>query len=167
MNISYSDSEGRLDRIMTDHFRSAAEYIIDQELPELTAEMKCCDVPIEISVTVVNGDEIRAINSEYRGIDKVTDVLSFPQYDDRNLLITDIRNSEAEGFDIPLGDVVVCYDRAAEQSTEYGITLEREITYLFVHSALHLLGYDHMEEEDRSVMRTHEESVMEEIGLGR
>lgn len=167
MNINYTDTEGKLDEEMLDNFRRASEYVIAQELPKLAAENSPSDVSLEISVTVVDGDEIKTINSEYRGIDKVTDVLSFPQYEDTETLMEDVRAHEGEGFDIPLGDVVLCYDKAAEQSVEYGTTLSRELTYLFVHSMLHLLGYDHMEEDERAVMRGHEESVMEGIGLGR
>lgn len=113
----------------------------------------------EISVTFVSGEEIRALNRDYRDTDKVTDVLSFPQFDDLN----DI----PDFGEICLGDVVVCKERAMEQAEEFGHSFEREIIYLFTHSILHLLGYDHMEPGEKAEMRTKEEEVMTHLGIGR
>ena len=113
----------------------------------------------EISVTFVEAEEIRELNRDYRDNDKVTDVLSFPQFDDLN----DI----PDFGEICLGDVVICKDRAAEQAEEFGHSFEREIIYLFTHSILHLLGYDHMEEEEKQEMRAREEEVMTHLGIGR
>lgn len=113
----------------------------------------------EISLSLVSGEEIRGLNSQFRGIDKETDVLSFPQYDD----IGDAGEQEI----IPLGDVVICEDVAHRQAEEYGHSYEREFVYLFVHSILHLLGYDHMEEDEKKEMRAAEEQVMQSIGLSR
>ncbi|WP_456152958.1 rRNA maturation RNase YbeY, partial [Mogibacterium sp.] len=69
--------------------------------------------------------------------------------------------------DIPLGDVVICLDQAERQSKEYGTSIRREVTYLFVHSVLHLFGYDHIDEEDRSLMRTREEKIMTSLDILR
>lgn len=113
----------------------------------------------EISVTFVSGEEIQALNRDYRDTDKVTDVLSFPQFDDLNDL--------PDFGDICLGDVVICRDRAREQAGEFGHSFEREIIYLFTHSILHLLGYDHMEPADKQEMRAREEEVMEYLGIRR
>ena len=113
----------------------------------------------EISVTFVEAEEIRQLNRDYRENDKVTDVLSFPQFDDLN----DI----PDFGEICLGDVVICKERAAEQAEEFGHSFEREIIYLFTHSILHLLGYDHMEEEEKQEMRAREEEVMTHLGIGR
>lgn len=113
----------------------------------------------EISVTFVSKDEIRALNKEYRDNDSVTDVLSFPQFDD----FGDI----PEEGEILLGDVVICKERAEEQAEEFGHSFDREAVYLFVHSILHLLGYDHMEDEDKDMMRLQEEKVMAHMGLVR
>ena len=113
----------------------------------------------EISVTFVEAEEIRNLNREYRNTDKVTDVLSFPQFDDLNEI--------PEFGEICLGDVVICKDRAMEQAEEFGHSFEREIIYLFTHSILHLLGYDHMEEEEKKEMRQREEEVMEHLGILR
>ena len=114
---------------------------------------------VEISVTFVEAEEIRTLNRDYRDNDNVTDVLSFPQFDDLNEL--------PDFGEICLGDVVICRERAEEQAEEFGHSLEREIIYLFTHSILHLLGYDHMEEAEKREMRDREEEVMEYLGIVR
>lgn len=113
----------------------------------------------EISVTFVSDEEIRELNAAYRGIDRATDVLSFPQFDDAN----DIPD---EGPAV-LGDVVISLGRVKEQAAEFGHSEEREAVYLFVHSILHLLGYDHMEEDEKKEMRAAEERTMEKLGITR
>ncbi len=114
---------------------------------------------LSLSVSFVGKDEIHELNREYRGVDSVTDVLSFPQFD---------REEYDRGWDeISLGDVVICEEKAKEQAAEYGHSFERELIYLFTHSVLHLLGYDHMEEAEKKEMREAEERVMKELGLAR
>ncbi len=114
---------------------------------------------ISISVSFVDKEEIQRLNREFRGVDSVTDVLSFPQYDG---------GEELEDFEeITLGDVVICLDKCREQAEEFGHSFEREEIYLFVHSVLHLLGYDHMEDEDKRLMRAAEERVMDQLGIKR
>ena len=130
---------------------AAAKYCLDLEGID--------EERTEISVTFVEAEEIRELNRDYRDNDKVTDVLSFPQFDDLN---------EIPDFgEICLGDVVICKDRAQEQAEEFGHSFEREIIYLFTHSILHLLGYDHMEEDEKKEMREREEEVMSHLGIGR
>lgn len=115
---------------------------------------------VEIGLTFVDNVVIQRLNREYRGKDVPTDVLSFPQDD-------------ADGFFVPeglpriLGDIVISLPRAAEQASEYGHSMEREVVYLAVHGLLHLLGYDHESLEEQSAMRQREEEVMARIGLGR
>lgn len=113
----------------------------------------------EVSLSFVSMEDIQALNSRYRGIDKATDVLSFPQYEDLDEL--------PEEGDIPLGDVVIGLEQAEKQAEEFGHSPEREMVYLFIHSVCHLLGYDHMEEEDRRRMREKEERIMKQIQLER
>ncbi len=117
----------------------------------------------EVSVSFVTQEEIQALNRDYRNVDRVTDVLSFPQFDS----IDDLLDMEEETGVAELGDVVICMDRAREQAEEFGHPLEREVIYLFVHSILHLLGYDHMEEEEKKEMRAREDEVMSELGIER
>lgn len=115
--------------------------------------------PVEVSLTFVDGEEIRVLNRDYRGVDNETDVLSFP-------MIEDFDELPEEG-DVLLGDVVINMDRVKQQAEEYGHTLQREAVYLFTHSICHLLGFDHMEEEDKKEMREREEEVMRLLDLER
>ena len=113
------------------------------------------DENVEVSVSFVGDDEIRDLNREYRGVDKSTDVLSFPMDDE---FIIDNRI---------LGDVIINTRRVMEQAEELGHSNERELSYLTVHSILHLLGYDHMEDEDKKEMREREKLVMKELSIYR
>jgi probable rRNA maturation factor len=114
---------------------------------------------LEVSVTFVDAAEMRELNRIYREIDRVTDVLSFPQY--------------AARAEIPqagcalIGDVVICSEQALLQADDFGHSPERELVYLFVHSVFHLLGYGHDSEEERAGMRAREEAVMESLRLAR
>ena len=113
----------------------------------------------EISLTLVSLEEIRELNRDYRDVDRETDVLSFPQFE----CVEDM----PEFGELCLGDVVICLDKVEEQAKELGHSFERELIYLFVHSLLHLLGYDHMEEDEKQEMRKREEQVMTAIDLNR
>ena len=169
MIIDYNDCTEETESLNKSRFQKAAEIVLAQEIYNGRNEEQCAKaskLPLYISMTIVNRKEIQEINNTYRGIDRVTDVLSFPQYENKKDLIEEIAGDEAEVM-LPLGDVVICIDKAKEQSKEYGTTFEREVTYLFVHSMLHLLGYDHIKESDRHEMRKREESVMKTLGLER
>ncbi len=109
----------------------------------------------EVSISFVDKDEIHRLNKEYRGVDRPTDVLSFPM--DADFFI--------EGIDTMLGDIVICMDIAKEQAEEFGHSLDREIMYLTAHSCLHLLGYDHMDKEEKLAMRSREKEVMKSLGV--
>ena len=150
MNIIFSD-ERMPGQTVIEQMQKAAELCVAKE--GLNPER------IEISVTFVSTEEIHELNSVYRGKDSVTDVLSFPQFDDFD-------NLPAEGT-LCLGDVVICPEQALLQADEFGHSGEREVVYLFVHSVFHLLGYDHMEEDEKSEMRDLEEEIMSQIGLLR
>lgn len=116
------------------------------------------DDDVEICVTFVDDEGIRQLNREYRSLDKVTDVLSFPQ-DEEDWALPDVTR--------PLGDIVISLQRAAAQAEEYGHSFEREVGYLAAHSLLHLLGFDHQSPADKGVMRQREEAIMEACGLDR
>ena len=113
----------------------------------------------EVSLSVVSAEQIRELNANFRQIDRITDVLSFPMYE-REELDEIEEKKEYEDYEVNIGDIVLCYDRAVEQAKEYGHSLKREICYLVTHSIFHLLGYDHMEEEEKQMMRTREEQVL-------
>lgn len=118
--------------------------------------------PCMIDVFLVSDNDIRTVNKERRGVDKVTDVLSFPVWEAGEEPIADPDTGR-----VFLGDVLVAMGRAMSQSRSYGHSMERELGYLAAHGALHLLGYDHETEWDRAVMRQKEESVMDKLGLVR
>lgn len=127
-----------------------------------------CGLSAEIIVT--DEAEIRRLNAEARGIDAVTDVLSFPSLDG-------IRGKALKKADFPfevdeegklfLGSIVICEKRAREQAEEYGHGYMRELHYLAVHGLWHLLGYDHMTEEDKPEMRAKEEKILSKLGITR
>lgn len=115
----------------------------------------------EVSVSFVDNEEIRKLNKEFRNIDSATDVLSFPLGENG---VYDVNPDTGAKL---LGDVVISMERAQKQAMEYGHSFEREVCYLTVHSMLHLLGYDHMEPQEKAEMRMKEEIVMARIGLER
>lgn len=114
-----------------------------------------------ISITLTTPEEIRKINSEYRNIDKETDVLSFPMFEK-----SEIANISGENQDV-LGDIVISVQRVEKQAKEYGHSFERELAYMVVHGFYHLLGYDHENENDKKQMRAHEEKVLESLSILR
>ena len=132
----------------------------------ITATLKYEGFPYEaeLSVTLTDNEEIRTLNREYRNIDRATDVLSFPLYEDGEIDEADAMSGEPIG----LGDIVISLERAKAQAEEYGHSFERETAFLCVHSVLHLLGYDHergqAEEKD---MFERQENVLKQMKLGR
>lgn len=129
-----------------------AERLFEKVIKEsLLVEGKSLDY--EVSISLVNNAEIQELNREFRDVDSETDVLSFPLEDDFDI-------------DLPLlGDIIISVEKALEQSQEYGHSLERELAYLTAHSMLHLMGYDHMNDEDKQAMRNKEKLVMKNLGL--
>jgi probable rRNA maturation factor len=154
MNI-YLGEDQNLEAPLMEKLKEAAEYLLTKEGVE--------NQDIEISLTMVSPEEIKELNRDYRGVDKVTDVLSFPQFEEDE----EIPSVDVPFGEISLGDVVICVEKAQEQADEYGHSFEREFVYLFVHSLLHLLGYDHMEDDEKVIMRLKEEDVMEHLHLRR
>ena len=127
-----------------------------------------CGLSAEIIIT--DEAEIRRLNAEARGIDAVTDVLSFPSLDGirgKALKKADFPFEVDEDGNIFLGSIVICEKRAREQAEEYGHSYMRELHYLAVHGLWHLLGYDHMTEEDKPEMRAREEKILSKLGITR
>lgn len=127
-----------------------------------------CGLSAEIIIT--DEAEIRRLNAEARGIDAVTDVLSFPSLDGirgKALKKADFPFEVDEDGNIFLGSIVICEKRAREQAEEYGHSYMRELHYLAVHGLWHLLGYDHMTEEDKPEMRAKEEKILSKLGITR
>ena len=131
-------------------------------------------VDTEVSLLFVDNEEIKEINNETRNIDRETDVLSFPMLDyPKDKVFKDVyTNFEfdetyMDGEELVLGDIVLSLEKALEQSKEYNHSFERESCYLVVHSVLHLLGYDHMEEEEKKIMRSREEDILNKLDIKR
>ena len=127
-----------------------------------------CDFDAQISLTLVDNEEIREINNEQRGIDRATDVLSFPMLEfDENGDCLDA-DYETDGDFIVLGDIVISMERAREQSKEFGHSFRREIAFLTAHSMLHLLGYDHVDDpEGERIMFAKQDAVLNGLGITR
>ena len=124
-------------------------------------------LPCEVDVLVTSDEGIRAINKEQRGIDRPTDVLSFPALELRpGVLPTEADADPGTGL-IPLGDMALSYERVPAQAKEYGHSEKREVAFLVAHSMLHLLGYDHESEEDAKVMEQKQESALHKLGITR
>lgn len=111
-----------------------------------------------VAVRVVDDETIHEINREYRGVDRPTDVISFPAEEGEKIL------APPDGF---IGDIVISYPRAKEQSEEYGHSVRRELSFLAVHGTLHLLGYDHMTEEEAGEMFALQNEILDEMGIKR
>ena len=123
----------------------------------------------EAEITVVGKDEIKALNKETRGVDSVTDVLSFPAM---NVTLPFDENEHGEDVDPEngnyiLGDIALCSERAVEQAKEFGHSVKREVCYLVLHGLCHLFGFDHETEEDKRKMRKVEEDVLGGLGITR
>ncbi|MCR4890746.1 MAG: rRNA maturation RNase YbeY [Lachnospiraceae bacterium] len=148
-----------------------------EQLAETVAEgvlqEENCPFEAEVNVLLVSKEEIQRMNREFRGIDRVTDVLSFPSNEypvpgD----FSDVPDGDPDYFDpengaLLLGDIVICYERAMEQAEEYGHSLKREFSFLIAHSMLHLLGFDHMESDDAALMERKQEQILESLDIRR
>lgn len=112
----------------------------------------------DVCVLITDAEEIQRLNASYRHIDRVTDVLTFPAWEGDSILCP------PDGY---LGDIAICLERAQEQAEEYGHSLERELAFLSVHGALHLLGYDHMQPDDEQKMLAMQDEILNELGYYR
>ncbi|MDD6790228.1 MAG: rRNA maturation RNase YbeY [Lachnospira sp.] len=154
----------------------SAEDVIRQVV-ETAAELESFPVKFELSVTLTDNDGIWEINRQYRGVDRPTDVLSFPGLrfpaaGDFSRVIADKEDSPEDYVDpetglLILGDIVISLDKVVEQATEYGHSQKRELAFLTAHSMMHLFGYDHMEDDERKIMEKHQEAVLEKLGITR
>lgn len=150
---------------LTSHLEKVIAFVLKEE---------CVKEECEISLVFVDNDEIKNINRETRNIDKVTDVLSFPMLDyEKGKVYKDLYldfKFDSTFFDdgnLVLGDIVISLERSLEQSVEFNHSFFRETSYLVIHSVLHLLGYDHMEEDEKKIMREREEVILEKLNIPR
>lgn len=140
--------------------------LIKKVINKCFEEEKLQDLNIYISITLTTPEQIRSLNKEYRNIDKETDVLSFPMFE-KNEIDRIVVEKEVQKVTEVLGDVVISLERVAEQAIEYGHSFERELSYMLVHGFYHLMGYDHIEEKDKIIMRPKEEKILQELKITR
>lgn len=143
-------------------FREAVQAVLKEEGLQ--------DIPVEVSLSVVEREEIHRLNREFRQVDRPTDVLSFPLLDFQSSTVRDtveMGEVNPESQEVCLGDIVICQEIAEEQAREYEHSLRREMSFLTIHSMLHLLGYDHMEPEEEAEMCQKQEMILQSLGIGR
>ncbi len=165
---------------MTFHWDYEARETLDFEYEELlnrvmeaSLDYIGCPYETEISILLTDDEQIREINREFRNIDSATDVLSFPAVEFSSP--GDFTELEENGEDcfhpetgeLILGDIVISVERALKQADEFGHSIVREIAFLTAHSMLHLMGFDHMEEEERSVMEAKQDEIMSILQISR
>lgn len=133
------------------------ENVVSKIIPRCFEEEKIDSEKLCVEIMLTTPEEIRKINKKYRNIDKATDVLSFPMFEKNEL-----RGKKFEKNDV-LGNIVISIEQVKIQAVEYGHSFERELSYMLVHGFCHLIGFDHIEEEDKKEMRCEEEKILREI----
>lgn len=141
------------------------EKVIKKVLYKCFEEENMLDSKLYITITLTNNERIHEINKEFRNVDTKTDVLSFPMYE-KDEIDKKIKNRDFEFEDV-LGDIIISIPKIEEQAKEYQHSFERELSYMIVHGFYHLMGYDHIAEEDRKVMRKKEENVLTKLEILR
>lgn len=136
------------------------------------AEEEACPYEIQVNVLFTDNENIHAINKAERGIDRPTDVLSFPmaEYEtpgDFSHMEEDLTLFEPDSGELLLGDIVISCEKAKEQAEAYGHSYQRELSFLAAHSMLHLMGYDHMEDKERECMEKKQEEILQKCGITR
>lgn len=164
---------------MTIDFSNEQEQTFDfdflgvaEDVMEVVLDQEKCPYEAQISLVLTDDDTIHSTNREFRGIDRPTDVLSFPMIDfpapaDYSILEQDDSYFHPESGELLLGDIMISIPRAIEQAREYGHSVKREYAFLIAHSMLHLLGYDHMEENERLLMEQKQEQALQSLHIER
>ena len=144
-----------------------AEYeeIVKKVIAKCYEEENLLDSKLIITITFTTPEKIHKINKEYRQVDRPTDVLSFPMFE-RKELEEKIEKQDFEHEDV-LGDIIISIEKVKEHAIEYGHSFERELSYMIVHGFYHLMGYDHIKEEDKKEMRPKEDKILNELKITR
>ncbi len=150
--------DNRTDWVLDDEFERLFNDVVLESLKFEDFDTQC-----EVSISIVDNSEIKNINKQFRHIDKETDVLSFPQLTFEEGEVADVNEND----EIILGDIIISIEKAISQAEEYGHGLRREIAFLTAHSMLHLMGYDHMEPEERDIMFEKQEKILGNLGITR
>ena len=141
------------------------EETIKKVVEKCYEEEKLTKSKLIITITLTTPENIRKINKEYRNIDRATDVLSFPMFE-KEELTKKIKNQEFMHEDV-LGDIIISIEKVKDQAKEYGHSFERELSYMVVHGFYHLMGYDHMTEEEKTEMRKKEDVILNALNITR
>lgn len=142
------------------------EELIKKVVTQCFKTENLLNTKLYINIILTTPENIHEFNKKYRNIDNPTDVLSFPMFEKSELEEKVKSNQFSENPDI-LGDMIISIDQVAKQAKLYGHSFERELAYMVVHSFYHLLGYDHIKEEDKKVMRKKEENVLDILEIKR
>ena len=140
------------------------EEIINKVIEECFKNEKLEQLKLYVSITLTVPEEIKSINKQYRNIDKATDVLSFPMFEKDEIDEMIRRNYQIEDV---LGDIIISIEKVEEQAKEYGHSFERELAYMVVHGFFHIMGYDHIEEQDKIIMRKKEDEILNKLKITR
>lgn len=140
--------------------------IIDKVVRKCFKEEKLENLNIYLSIMLTNNEYIKRVNNDYRQIDKETDVLSFPMFE-KNEIDEIVKNKNKFPIKEALGDIIISVEKVKEQAEEYNHSFERELAYMIVHGFYHLMGYDHIEEDDKKIMREKEEKILQELNIKR
>ena len=153
--------------IVYDGIKENEEYdkVIKKVVEQCFKEEKLENSKLCLTITLTTPENIQKINKEYRNIDRATDVLSFPMFE-KSELDEMIEKQEFEHEDV-LGDLVISIEKVKEQAKEYGHSFERELSYMVVHGFYHVMGSDHIKEEDKAKMRPKEEKVLNDLKITR
>lgn len=157
LKLYFSNEQEKIEvtPVLKDLIIKAVCTVIESEKYINNIVLSAYNNPCEISVTFTDNEGIRCVNNETRGIDSETDVLSFPMFD--GVVDTDMETS--------LGDILLSLEKAEQQSYTFGHSFEREVAFLVVHSVLHLIGYDHIDEDDDREMRSKQRAIMKKLHL--
>lgn len=139
--------------------------LIENTVKTCFQEENISNLNFYMSITLTTPENIRTYNNKYRNIDKETDVLSFPMFE-KDELEQKIQKGDFLPEEV-LGDIVISISKVEEQAVEYGHSFERELSYMVVHGFYHLMGYDHIEEADKKLMRPKEEKILNILKIGR
>ena len=140
--------------------------IIDKVVRKCFKEEKLENLNIYLSIMLTNNEYIKRVNNDYRQRDKETDVLSFPMFE-KNEIDEIVKNQNKFPIKEALGDIIISVEKVKEQAEEYNHSFERELAYMIVHGFYHLMGYDHIEENDKKIMREKEEKILQELNIKR
>ena len=150
--------------------KDSNEVLIEKVLDKCFEIENLDEKKLYVSIILTIPEEIRKINKKYRNIDKETDVLSFPIFekeDIENFRKDNSKSNNGEFIQEVLGDIIISIPRVEKQAEEYGHSFERELSYMLVHGFYHLMGYDHIEEKEKELMREKEEKVLKSLAINR